>query len=736
MTYCKMVFGVFLCALLHFKLPAQVSKIYDFTGLPNGKIPFGTLLPIQNELFGYAGGGSANQGILYKINSMGGGFTKIYDFLGPPSDGSPSTSYNHKLVFDGTYLYGVTSNGGTNYSGTIFKIKPDGTNYSVMYNFDLGINGRIPKGSLTLVGDFLFGTTSIGGNSDGFGGGTIFKISKNDNSFSTVHRFSGFPTAGGSPEGSLILIGDTLFGTTWRGGTQDKGTIFRINTNGTGFSSIINFNGVGNGENPTSDLASDGSFLYGITSNGGPNNNQGLVFKMKTNGTDFNILNADDSNGFFDNSPVLDAGVLYFINGYGLYSLATSPGPANLIHQFTLNPTAGNSPTGRLTKIGQNWFGVSISGGQFNEGTVFKYTPQQNVLASFGYSPQNPTINTQIQFSDQSTGQPNQWVWNFGDGSPISNIQNPVHTYSNSGTYTVTLTVTNPAGSNTTNQNIFVSSAPVVCDTLNYPLNGSLIAYKAFGNGIYAGYVTGNNYWGDKAKANLFSPIPTTSRVKGLYFLLPYKYGNSSCTAAIWSNSGSNGSPSSSPIATKVLNLSSITTSFNTFTYVEFANPVTVNGPFYAGLILPTPASDTVVIASNTDGSTNPGTAWELWSDGTWAPIFAANSFGYDISLAVFPRICPSSPTDVLDNINGDEFKIFPNPNTGLFHLWFDGNKEKVQVDVRSISGKRMKSLSFEENAFLNDMVNIDLSEISEGVYFLYVTQGKRLGIKKIIKLK
>ena len=53
-----------------------------------------------------------------------------------------------------------------------------------------------------------------------------------------------------------------------------------------------------------------------------------------------------------------------------------------------------------------------------------------------------------VNFTDQSTGGPNQWLWNFGNGN-TSTLQNPTATYFTPGTYTVTLTVTNAAGSNT-----------------------------------------------------------------------------------------------------------------------------------------------------------------------------------------------------------------------------------------------------------------------------------------------
>jgi PKD repeat protein len=48
-----------------------------------------------------------------------------------------------------------------------------------------------------------------------------------------------------------------------------------------------------------------------------------------------------------------------------------------------------------------------------------------------------------VQFYDQSSGGPTSWDWDFGDGSPHSTMQNPIHTYTGSGSYTITLTANN-----------------------------------------------------------------------------------------------------------------------------------------------------------------------------------------------------------------------------------------------------------------------------------------------------
>jgi PKD repeat protein len=53
-----------------------------------------------------------------------------------------------------------------------------------------------------------------------------------------------------------------------------------------------------------------------------------------------------------------------------------------------------------------------------------------------------------VLFTDQSTGSPTSWLWYFGDGVDSKHAMNATHTFTTPGIYTVTLTVTNAAGSN------------------------------------------------------------------------------------------------------------------------------------------------------------------------------------------------------------------------------------------------------------------------------------------------
>src|ERR1035438_9786665 len=60
--------------------------------------------------------------------------------------------------------------------------------------------------------------------------------------FKTLYNFTGQPD-GSNPMAGLILSSNTLYGTTFQGGTYDGGTVFKINTDGTGYTNMHSFNG-------------------------------------------------------------------------------------------------------------------------------------------------------------------------------------------------------------------------------------------------------------------------------------------------------------------------------------------------------------------------------------------------------------------------------------------------------------------------------------------------------------
>ena len=262
-----------------------MTTLHSFTdgygAIPDGASPYGRLVQGSDGYF-YGTteeGGTNNDGTVFKI-STNGALTYLYEFTGAPNDGEDPEG---GLVqgSDG-YFYGTTSEGGTNYEGTVFKMSTNGV-LTILYSFT-GINdGRRPGGELVQGRDgYFYGTTYEGGTNDD---GTVFQISTNG-ALTTLWSFTGGDD-GGNPYNGLVQGSDGKFyGTTDRGGTNDEGTVFQISTNGV-LTSLHSFGAILNADNypldggaPIGPLVqgSDGSF-YGTTSLGGTST-AGTVFRL------------------------------------------------------------------------------------------------------------------------------------------------------------------------------------------------------------------------------------------------------------------------------------------------------------------------------------------------------------------------------------------------------------------------------------------------------------------------
>lgn len=81
--------------------------------------------------------------------------------------------------------------------------------------------------------------------------------------------------------------------------------------------------------------------------------------------------------------------------------------------------------------------------------------------ADFSVDTSQAAVGEPIQFTDQSTGNPTTWSWDFGDGN-TSTEQNPTYSYTTRGTYTVSLKVTNEAGSDIMIKSAYVQVMEVI----------------------------------------------------------------------------------------------------------------------------------------------------------------------------------------------------------------------------------------------------------------------------------
>ncbi|MGO8763625.1 MAG: choice-of-anchor tandem repeat GloVer-containing protein [Limisphaerales bacterium] len=308
------------------------------------------------------------------------------------------------LIISGDILYGTTSAGGTNGTGTIFKINTDGPAFTVLHQFD---DGGTPVASLVLSGNSLFGTTENGGTN---GTGSIFEIGTNGLGFTNLYSFTALAETnalgdftngdGANPTAGLTLIGSALYGTASAGGNNGNGSIFEIGTNGLGFTNLYSFtalaetNALGDftnsdGATPTAALAAQGNVLYGTTEFGGSGGN-GTVFGINPDGTGFtnlysfsaliNLTNADGADVFAgvtcEGAELYGTTLAGGTNGNGtLFAVSANGGGYTNLYTFsaTVNLTNldGAKPAAGLALIGNSLYGTTQLGGTGGSGTVF-----------------------------------------------------------------------------------------------------------------------------------------------------------------------------------------------------------------------------------------------------------------------------------------------------------------------------------------------------------------------------
>ena len=273
---------------------------------------------------------------------------------------------------------------------------------------------------------------------------------------------------------------------------------------------------------------------------------------------------------------------------------------------------------------------------------------------------------------------------------------------------------------------IVAGSSQIETDTLNFPLPGEYAVYITNQNA----YVTGNNEYGDLAKANFF-PNNQNWVITGVLMEFAYATGgNPNIELALWNNTGANGSPGAK-IGSQNVPLNTIKNHINNqqLTYVAFNPPVSVSASFYAGFMLPTTTGDTLVIWSNTDGNTNPSTAWELWESNQWYSFTHPDSWGLNIALAVFPIVQNTLGID--ENNLGDVIKVFPNPSNGLFSVVSEMfNDEPVILSIHRIDGTLISTRILRNP----DLLSIDLRNEPAGIYFMTFETDSKCFIKKLVK--
>ena len=298
----------------------------------------------------------------------------------------------------GNKLFGTAYEGGVNGYGYIFSVNKDGSGFKDLWDCnDTGSivgnsNGEYPYGDVTVIKDRLYGFTYGGG---AHGDGEIFRIDTNGSGYKDLYDFNN-ATGANLGWGALTLVGNKFFGMTLLGGAHDSGVVFSIDTSGAGYRDIFDLS-TSTGTYPESvSLAVYKNKLYGMTYAGGAHDS-GAIFSIDTSGAGYkNLVDLDGAKGYY---------------GYGF-----------------------------LTLVGNKLFGMTYYGGAHDSGVIFSvdtngsaYTRMVDMDSANGYySYGSLTLargklygmtyyggarDSGVLFSIDTNGSGYKHVYDFGGGS-------------------------------------------------------------------------------------------------------------------------------------------------------------------------------------------------------------------------------------------------------------------------------------------------------------------------------
>ncbi|MEX1048896.1 MAG: choice-of-anchor tandem repeat GloVer-containing protein [Akkermansiaceae bacterium] len=347
------------------------ETLTSFTGGTAVGNPRGGLVDSGSGFYGVSqAGGASGAGTVFHRQSGGNvvilrSFALVTQHTGTNSGGA---SPSGPLALSGSTLYGTATGGGPYGNGTVFSLSTSGTGFTVLRDFSAldaryGTNadGAVPRGGVVPAGGKLYGTTSAGGTG---GTGLVFVMDANGSNHTVLHDFDPLDSVttvnfgGACPTGGLIISNGVIYGTALAGGAGGKGTVFAINTDGSGFLALYHFSApgtLGDGAGPAAGLCLSGNVLYGTTS-AGRGSDAGTVFALDPFVPDFRTFHRFE--------PVAADGT----NNFGAY------------------------PVAPLLRVGNALFGTTFAGGPGGSGTVFRIPIPLTAQVSATGNP-NGTVN-------------------------------------------------------------------------------------------------------------------------------------------------------------------------------------------------------------------------------------------------------------------------------------------------------------------------------------------------------
>jgi uncharacterized repeat protein (TIGR03803 family) len=331
--------------------------------------------------------------------------THTFNNLSPLDEG-----YNAGTLVQGSdgFFYGVTRYGGIYGSGTLFKVRGDGSGFSLLYSFSYYAD---PNPSSIVQGSdgALYGTAAY---STGGSTGSVFRINTDGSGLATLHDFGGSPPNmdGITLSGRLMQGSDGYFyGATASGGSGGGGTLFKVSPDGLSFSVLHSFssqNGTtdASGAMPSALTLGANGILYGTTHVIINSTNSDAIFKINTDGSGFTVLLAPGAGpsaaaAQSPNSPLTFGtdGALYGAMSSGgaagtgdLFKVSPDGSSFTQLHSFaaippspngTINTNSDGSSPLSLVQAGDGYFyGAATYGGANGYGTVFRVSADGSVF--------------------------------------------------------------------------------------------------------------------------------------------------------------------------------------------------------------------------------------------------------------------------------------------------------------------------------------------------------------------
>lgn len=249
------------------------------------------------------------------------------------------------------------------------------------------------------------------------------------------------------------------------------------------------------------------------------------------------------------------------------------------------------------------------------------------------------------------------------------------------------------------------------------------------------GYISGNNGYGDLAKAEYFSSSTYGNRsvIDGAFFWFGVAKGSNTSIGINVYNQIDNAP--GEVIGSGVTSISQIIedNENEVYTFVDFEPYIEIPGPFYIAVMLPQNAGDTLALVTNDEDDSDVNTGWEMFSDGSWEQYNGEFSWGLTLSHAIYAVVCNlSTAVPELNRMEEELLSIYPNPTKG--NTVIDASllqDEDYVIEVYSVLGSKMLSVFKSKDSPITE---IDFSSYRDGLYLIHFVRddGQRI-IKKVL---